>query len=897
MIWTTFLLGIGVLTMDAQAVRSITIPSLHQKEKIVDGFVTEADTSKRIEFATVKLYSLPDSTYKKGIISQEDGGFSFTTPIGKYFLQLSAVGYPKKTLPFEVKDNDASVHLGKINMPTSLNELDAVEIVVQIPPVVQQGDTTVYNADAFKVAEGSALEDLLKKLPGATLDEDNNLLVNGQKITKILMDGKEYMMGDLNTMMKDIPAEMIEKLKVYHRKSEQARATGVDDGNEELVLDLKIKPNMKKGWNGELMAGMRNDKQYQLRASARRFTEKRSFNLNASTEDDGITNNQRLSASFSQNTKKLKITGNTSLNISDRKTWRENSKESFVTDSTSEYSYSKSNSISKNKSLSANVQLEWNPDSATTINFRPSLSLSDNSSNSNSQNESFDTNMKTINSKFSTRPENSKGFSTRGELYMNRRLGKKGRNISLNLQYSFNNTDRKGFYDSQTKYQKYGDSLFIQRQNILTDDKGYEVSVRISYTEPIFKNHNLRLEYSYRNKESDYQRATYLWVDSLADYSELPDSANSRYTTSNYGISQISLSFVGSLLNKINYTLGMRMEYQKTHNLTYFEESTVNEQNRNVTNYFPNFNMSYKINKQSSLRINYSGRSSQPSANDLQPITDNSDPLNIRTGNPNLSPSFSNSVNSQFNWSFPKTRGNINVNLNYGNTMNKVAWLVEYNPETGVRKNSPQNVNGDWNGGGSFSYYTPLDKKNKFSIQSNTSFRYSNRIGFTTTDKKSGSVKTYNRGLNLSERLRGTFRTSKVSLDASAQVTCNTNTYSMRPESNNKTFDYVLGLNTDITLPFNIRWSSDINCRFREGYSGKNNKTKTTINFQASRAFLKNKLFLRFNVYDILKNRETSGRTVGEDYISDWSSSSSEKTYMISLTYKFNKYGRNKKKK
>lgn len=256
-------------------------------------------------------------------------------------------------------------------MDSSATMLQGAEVVAQVPAVVQKGETTTYNASAFKVAEGSALEELVQNLPGAELDDNGNLIINGQKVTKVMMDGQEFFIRDLNSAMKDIPADMIEKLQVYHRKSDKSRATGIDDGNDDLVLDLRVKPDRKQGWNGNIMVGYGNDGQYQGKTQANRFKKKMNLSLNANADNNGIKEGKKMNVNYSQRSDKWNIGSELEFNRSDYQRWRVNDEETLITDSTSQFSHWDSNSSGYSNAFSANLRMEWHPDSMTTINFRP----------------------------------------------------------------------------------------------------------------------------------------------------------------------------------------------------------------------------------------------------------------------------------------------------------------------------------------------------------------------------------------------------------------------------------------------------------------------------------------------------------------------------------------------
>lgn len=867
-----------------------------QKQAVIDGYVVEPDSITPIDFATIQLYTLPDSSFIKGVVSGADGHFSMNVAGGTYLLKFSSVGFKPCFRNFEV--NNGRVQLGKVLLQASSTMLKEAEVVAQVPAVVQKGDTTTYNASAFQVAEGSALEELIRKLPGAELDEEGNLIINGQKVTKVMMDGQEFFIRDLNSAMKDIPADMIDKLQVYHRKSEQARATGIDDGKEDLVLDLKVKPDRKRGWNGNIMAGYGNDGQYQGKAQANRFKNKMNLSLKGSVDDNGVSKNKKLSVNYSQRSDKWNVGADVGFNRNDDNRWSITDEETFITDSTSQYSHWESKSDSYRNTLSANLRMEWTPDTLTTISFRPWFNYSKGGRDSGNSSWRQNSEHTLINRSNAISPNAYHNFSTGGSFYINRRLGKPGRNLSLNFDYNVYDAGNNDRNQSRTYYLLYGDSVQVRDQRIPSNENNHEISAKLTYTEPLFRNHYLQLEYNYRNKPSVYEKYAYNWLPEENRFEEFPDSTQSWCTTSTYNTHLGRVSFVANT-SKYNYSLGVNMEIQQYTTRNYFQDVTLTKQGRTVINYAPNFNMSYKFSRNTTLRMNYRGYSSQPSLNDLQARTDNTDPLNIRTGNPDLSPSFNNNISLNFSQYFTSRRSNINAWSNYGNRMNQVAWVVTYDENTGVRKNYPRNVNGNWWMELGFNFYTPLGavSDSKFSISTNSRYNFNRSVGFTRVEGNENSVKNFTRGTTWYQQVKGSFHYKKYDVDLSAGIRYYTSNNSIRHEYDRRTYDYSFRANTTVTLFWDVQVSTDVNCEIRRGYGERNDRTRTMWNAQISKSFFRQKNIVRFNLYDILHEREVIGHSVSESSIRDWSSSFSEKYFMFSLTYKFNKFGVTRKKK
>lgn len=774
------------------------------------------------------------------------------------------------------------------SMTSRTHMLQEVEVVAMAPPVTQKGDTTAYNASSFKVAEGSALEDLIKKLPGAELDEDGTLTINGEKITKLMVDGKEFFISDLNTAMKDLPADMIKKLKVYHRKSDKSRRTGVNDGKEDFVLDLNVKPEMKTGWNGNITAGYGNSGHYRSRTNTNRFTDKENISIMASAGNKGISSNQRTGASYNRRGDKLSIYADVNYRHSWRKSWNKLDREEFISDSASQYTNSYNESRNNANNLSSSVRLEWTPDTMTYLSFSPSVNYQRSRAASSGFSETKDNEHQPINRKENATPSRNKQFSSNGSFAFYRRLGKPGRSISVEMNYQLSSNDRDGNPWSETHYYNYSDS--VKRQNLWnnTQNNNSTLSVNIGYTEPVFKNHYARISYAYDYRPSTNEKYAYQYDDETGNYMSTPDSLYSNCLQTTYNIHTASVNFIANT-EKYDYTLGLDVEAEQYKSHTYFQESTIARQHRNVVNFAPNLFARYKFSDRNTLTFYYNGRTNQPSIDDLQPVTDITDPLNIRTGNPNLKASYNSNISMNYNCFFQKTMASLNANLWVSNTLNSTVWAVNYNPKTGVRTSMPLNVNGNWNLRSSVTYSTPLDAQRHFYIDNSTQYSFRRGVGFTSVD--GNSVKNYTLQNNITEKVRGMYRTEKVNASVAAEMRYGNSTHSMTHESDRETFDYLFSADADVNLPWDFEINTGINCRIKNGYGEQNDKTRTMWNAQLSKMLFKRRLILRLTLYDLLHQNESIGQNVNETSVTNWSSSVSNEYAMFSVTYKFNTMG------
>ena len=301
------------------------------KERFV-GRVVDTETNQPVPFATVRLLALPDSTLLGGGATDAIGKFQLSvsvptvTKAKSLLLQVSYIGYKPVFHPISISRKSTSYELGNINLTPESYALDEAVVVGQAPMAVTEGDTTVFNASAYRTPEGSMLEELVKQLPGSEIDADGKLLIHGKEVKKILVDGKEFFSDDPKAALKNLPVEMVEKLKAYERQSDLARLTGIDDGEEEMILDLSVKKNMKRGWMENFMGGYGSKDRYELANTLNRFRENSQLtiigNLN-NTNNQGFSELQNESSSSTGNIRnRMGLTTSRSLGLNATYDWK-----------------------------------------------------------------------------------------------------------------------------------------------------------------------------------------------------------------------------------------------------------------------------------------------------------------------------------------------------------------------------------------------------------------------------------------------------------------------------------------------------------------------------------------------------------------------------------------------
>ena len=477
---------------------------------------------------------------------------------------------------------------------------------------------------------------------------------------------------------------------------------------------------------------------------------------------------------------------------------------------------------------------------------------------------------------------------------MFRRLNNKGRNIHVGARFGYSDSETDSYSESSTEFFELDSISDIARYtNRTSDSRNWSVSA--SYTEPVFKNHFVQLRYEFAHRK---QLAQSLVYDSINKYpypeyfergydNELSTKVENFYDTHTADLS------IRGIHPKMMYSAGVSLTPQSS-----LSETTIGPNSdrhlpqQNVLNWAPSVMFRYMFNKQHVLMFRYRGRSSTPNIEDLQEVIDITDPMSLKYGNPNLKPSFNNTFSLYYNKFTPESMRSYSLNLYYSNTLNSVANKMTYDPQTGARTYRKENVNGNWNARGYFSFNTPFKNK-KFTMSSNANVRYSDAVSYTTVGKdKSNQELSTTHNFAVGERLTGNYRCDAFDVSLNGSVNYNLVRNSKQENSNRETFDYYVGGNTNVNLPWQMYLSTDINCRFKSGYTGGFNDNELIWNAQISKNFLKNNpATLRFKIYDILKQQTNLSRSISETQMSDTEYNTLGSYFMVHFVYRFNTLG------
>lgn len=924
-----------------------TLSAFSQTKNItVSGRVVD-ETKVPVVQATIQLLNLPDSTYAAGIATTGDGNFVLPkVKAGKYVLKVSYIGYKTKYVPLQLSASTPSKKLGTLELDTDAMMLAETVITAEAPQVQIVEDTVAFNSSAYRTPQGAMLEELVKKLPGAEIDDDGNVKINGKDISKIMVNGKEFFGGDVATGLKNLPVDMIEKLKTYDKKSDLARITGIDDGEEETVLDLTVKKGMNQGLFGNFDLGGGTEDRYTGRAMVNYFRDNTQVSLIARANNvndqgfsgggggprwrrnNGLTTSKEIGLNFATETDKIELGGSARYNYRGNDVYSDGYSENFLSNSSS-FNNSRSKSKTLNTNFRADFRMEWRPDTLTNIIFRPDVAYTKTTSSSNSLSGTFsgdpyaivdrpndyldlealakadilsdedplkDIRVNTSNSESSSK---SNSLSANATLQLNRKLNSKGRNITFRGRFTYGDTDTDQYSSSDTRYFLSDTEDDIIRRYINTPSSNYSYSGQLTYSEPIARATFLQFSYQFKYSYSESDKSTYDLTSfgwemgnplpgGYQDNKDMDQSKYAEYKTYAHD-AMVGLRFIRPI-----YQLNVGMSFQpQSTKLSYLKGETDTITNRSVFNFAPNVDLRVRFSKVSQLRFTYRGRSSQPSMENLLPVVDNSNPLSITMGNPGLKPSFTHNLRLFYNTFNADKQRSIFSHANFSATQNSISNSRTYNESTGGWTSMPKNINGNWNAFGMFGINTALKNK-KFTIGSFSNLRYTNNVGYLTSGSGADAIEQKNTTTDFtaSERLNGAYRNDWFEFGLNGTFSYTIEKDKLTPTNNQNPYTFSYGANTSITMPWNMTLNTNITNQSRRGYRDSSmNRNELIWNAQLSQTFLKGNATVSFEMYDILHQQSNISRSLTANGRSVYEYNGVNSYCMLHFTYRLNLFG------
>lgn len=878
-----------------------------------------------LPYTNILVLEAGDSTLVKGVMSDAGGNFRLSFHAKKespYLLKVSYIGMKPEFRALNT--GKTKIHVGNIVLTEGL-ELSEVVVTAPIKEVELVGDTTVINADAYRIPEGSNLEELVKKIPGLEYDRQNKTLVyNGLPIAEINVNGEAFFAGNHALALENLPADLVSRIKVYDKRSEMEKFMGIKTGEENYVLDLQT----KKEFNGTLMtsvaAGKGNNKKKEAELISNFFktggenlsviAKSGNRNMTSANKDNRQDN---VAVNFLKKFgKKIHLNGNVMYSNAINGNEGTSYYEQYLKTG-NRYRYATSDRHNTNRMASTMLSMKWNIDKMTLLNLSGSFSAMKGTNESDSRQATYNENPELditapFNGEENGQTENdirvngirmnSRSTSANRQYFLNadltRRLNEKGSSLGLTMQYSEGRGKNEAFSVSSTTYYQLqdewgNDSVLYRNQYYDSPNRNRKFSLGLILTQPLHKSLRAQLSYKFRRENQNNDRNTYdlsRFFDGTDDEPlyTLPEGYEAAYTDSlsNRSRSHTTAHEVALHLNytdrtwEINAGLSVVPERQSLDQKTgRMQADTL----RTSVNYYPAVTVLWHK-KKTRVQLSYEGDTKQPGLTELLTLTDNSDPLNITRGNPSLRPSYNQRVRLEAR----DTKIGLNGDMTWANTVNSVTRAVTYNTQTGGIESYPVNVNGNWNARATVRYQKRI--KRRFSVTARTGASFSQNVSLINEGQQEMPERSTTHNTTLNANLRFGYQPQWGGFDLTGDWRFRHSTNLLR-ETGDYTRDYRLGVNAYADLPGGIQLRSDVDYSFRNGTNITPGEDDQVVwNASLSWRFLKQKKAeLSFYWADILSQKKNFTRSVSSSGLSERHTQQIGSWFMLSFKYRFNK--------
>ncbi|MFC3560009.1 outer membrane beta-barrel family protein [Pedobacter jamesrossensis] len=883
----------------------LTCPFIYAQQKIgsVSGRIIQAKDKKPIDYASIAVKSLKDSSVIGSSTTNEAGKFIFKNlQPGSYRLYAAFLGLKNSNKDFIISIDKPDVNLGDISLESGSFDLQTVEIKAEVPPIVVKKDTLEFNASSFKTVENAAVEDLLKKLPGVEVDKAGAVKAQGETITKIKVDGKEFFGNDPLLATKNLPADMVDKIQIIDELSDQAQFTGVDDGTRTKIINITTRKDKKNGYFGNSSIGYGSDDRYDVNANVNRFNKDQQMSVVAQFNNvnkqnfggglggnggnggrsSGLTNTNALGFNFADTyADETQISASYFFNKTENFIQRNSVTQNLLGDITTVFN-NKQDNVSDRLNHRLNFMVDTKIDSLTSLRIQPTVSYTNNSSLNNSI-YTRDYSTYTTNGSQSLNNNNT-APTINNNILLRRKFKRRGRTLSLNFNTSINDNDADNYNNITDNTLNAGvTTQKITNQYNDQNSSSINQNSRLVYTEPLLKTLNLELNYQNGYNHNTSDRFTYNFNPATLKY-DLLDLTYSNSYENTILTNTAGFSFNGNG-KKFNWNVGMAVQNtdRTNNNLT---QNYVLKQN--VFNYTPSAMYRYNFSNSKRLVINYRGSTNQPTINQLQPIPNNTNTQSIPVGNPDLKPEFNNSLRVAYNTFTVGKNRSLFVNLNLVQTSNKIAnssSLIQSGINQGKLAILPVNVNGTYSGNISSSLSLPLMAENKLNFHISVSGNYDRDVNFTNSIKNITNSWAITNGYRLVSNL------DKLDLTAGVNGSINRSTYSVQPNSNTRYYTFSPNISVSYLFPGEIRWSVDADYNQNTGRGEGFDTHFTLINSYISKQFFKNRGTFKAAVNDLLNENQGITRTANNNTIQDVSYNVLQRYFMFSFTYTLNRMG------
>jgi hypothetical protein len=863
----------------------VIIPLTHfyaaaQSSRLITGVVQDS-AGITLPGSSVKLVSSLDTF---STATNLEGIFRFPAVKSQSFrITVSSISFQTFSKEYTADLKSASVTLAPIRLKDANNQLNEVVINI-VTPVVIKEDTVQYDARAYPVREGDAVDEMVKRLPGMEVDNEGNVKAQGEPVTKIRLNGKDFFGDEAAAALQNLPADIVKNIQLVDDYGEEANLSGIKSGEPQKILNINTREDKKVGYFGRAEGGLGSTDRYVGRARANRFNgdQQISFdatNNNISNRSKGTTDRTSARIHYRDNWgKKIESYGSYRFQRNDNSSLERTITESAF-DSYTRYENDRSENNNKTTEHGLSWNLEFRPDSMNYFKFKPRLSYDTGNTRSTGSTLTELLSANSIRERIST--ASSSSFSYDNELYYHHKFRRKGRNLSasavVNTTAGDNLSDIRNDYTNTDSLNN--SSIEQQYQYRENDNRNTNTRLRVAYIEPLSEKGMLEFNYQWNRTSTKTIRDT-RDINPLTEEetlnTNLSNNYNYQFVTNRAGLTYRYIA------PKLNYFAGISVmpSILKGQDL-----SRGIETRKETLNWIPSARMMYKFSKEQSFTFRYYGRSNQPGFTQLQPITDNSNIQNVVSGNPDLKPEFTNNLGLEYKQNDWKSGYVMDARVDISQTNDKIVTTKVIIPDSIKQVSSYINTDGFYNARANYSFSLPFSER-QYTITYSGGSNFSNNIAFTNNDRITGKNLNINQGLRFRLDIK-----DKTNAELSTSFSYNQTQYSAGSLSDRYTKTYRVGLSgrtyfrKDLTLGYDF--SKTVNTGFNA-----NNTNPTLLNLFLEYRFLKqNRGNIRFQGYDLLDQNTGISRDVFDNVIVDSQTNRLARYFMLTFQYRIQHFG------
>ena len=896
-----------------------------QQEISIKGYVKDSISQQPLPSSTVFIETIADSTLISYSITDQDGFFDIREYVKDSVLRLNISYTGMKPYQEKINIKSSPLDMGTIYLSSQVGKLDEVVLNVKRSPIVVKKDTLEFNAQSFKTQDGANLEALLDKLPGLQIDKEGNITVNGKPVERILVNGKSFFGDDPKIALKNLPKSIIDKIQVVDTKTKEEEFTGEDGDDENKTINVTIDKDKNKGFfsratisggtdNRYAMSGIANyfkddvrisiiggsnninspgftfDEVFDMMGSVRSVTRSSGggFGLNGINfgGGSGITKSDNAGLSYVDSwSNDHELESNYFFGGSKTRNEVSTRRENILPDR-SFFTNSNNQSVNRSQSHRANVNYSVELDTLTRISFRPQMLYTNGNSQSSRNSSSTDADGDLINQLSTENQSDFDNVSWNSNLTFTRRFKQEGTYLRLRFQNAHDDNERISFFNSTREIFDEDTETQVQDQQIIDASKSNSYIINGRFRNLIKKHLYYTINYNYKTSDNESIRNVFNFNNTTDAFSDLNEDLSNTFTTrSNKHIPRAGLKYDDDTL-RIEGQLGLNRIDLKTDN----EIQNVSFTNNfNILSYNTRFSYRFTRSKRISLRLRNS--TNIPSVSQLQPVSIQTDPLNIVEGNPDLNASIDHRVNLNF-YDFSYDSGSsYSVYMSYSFTEDQVVSVVNTDEDL-VRTRTYTNLSGNQQ----LSLYLRYSKNLKKSknqndpesmrISARLNNNYSKNLGFSNDRLFRSERYVISPSLNFYYELEDMF-----TLDPSFDISYNLTQYNLNQNQNQEFINYNFGLEAVTYWPENVIFGNDITFTQFGNVNPDFDNTSWLWNVSLGYTFADDRAIVKVKAYDLLNQNINTQRQTGDDFIQDTQQLILRQYFMLSFTYKFKKFG------